>query len=58
MTKKDMLMLLGVAAVFAAGTACAGLFTKKDDTAASTVPACAGLEGQAKVDCEQQQQQR
>ncbi len=55
MTKKDTLMLLGIAAVLAAGTACSGLFTKKDDAAASAVPACAGLEGQAKIDCEQQQ---
>jgi hypothetical protein len=51
----DKLMLTGIAAVFAVGTACAGVFTKKDDTAASTVPACAGLEGQAKIDCEKQQ---
>jgi hypothetical protein len=56
MTRKDTLMLLGIAGVLAAGTACAGMFTKKDDTAASTVPACAGLEGQAKIDCERQQQ--
>jgi hypothetical protein len=56
MTRKDRLMVFGIAAVVAAGTACSGVFTKKDDTAASTVPACAGLEGQAKIDCEKRQQ--
>jgi hypothetical protein len=54
---KTILMLLGLAGVFAAGSACFGLFSS-----ASTPPspggveACAGLSGQAKVDCERRHQ--
>lgn len=51
--KKTMLMVLGLAGVFAAGTACFGLFTRTDKAAADGAAECAGLSGQAKVDCEQ-----
>lgn len=57
MTTKDLVMLSGLAIVLAAGTACFGLFTSKDDSAADTPAACAGLEGQALKDCEQQHKQ-
>lgn len=51
---KTIVMLLGLAGVFAAGTACFGLFNGKSDREErSAVEACAGLSGQAKVDCEQ-----
>jgi hypothetical protein len=53
---KTILMLLGLAAVFAAGTACFGIFTRSDSSEASLVEACAGLSGQAKVDCEHRQE--
>lgn len=53
MNVKTLSMLLGLAGVFLAGTACFGLFTRTDSSARSTVEECAGLEGQAKVDCEQ-----
>lgn len=50
---KTPLMVLALAAVFAAGTACFGLFVPRSDPdPASTVEACEGLEGEAKVDCE------
>ena len=50
---KRVVMLSALGGIFLLGTACFGLFTKKDSSASSTVEACAGLSGQAKVDCEQ-----
>jgi hypothetical protein len=38
--------------VFLAGTACFGLFTRQDTSESSRFEECAGLSGQAKVDCE------
>jgi hypothetical protein len=52
---KTALMLTGLAAVFLTMTACFGLFSKEPPPAESEVPACAGLSGQAKIDCEQRQ---
>ena len=50
---RNFLMLLGLAGVFAAGTACFGLFfPKKSPPESTTVEACAGLEGEARADCE------
>jgi hypothetical protein len=55
---KTIVMLLGLAGVFAAGTACFGLFSSsKPEPSDTTVEACAGLSGQAKIDCEQRQRQ-
>ena len=54
MTTKTLVMLFALAGVFAAGTACFGLFSK-DPAAQTTAEECAGLSGQAKVDCEQRQ---
>ncbi len=51
MTTKTVSMLLGLAGVFAAGTACFGLFTRTEPSE-STIEECAGLSGQAKADCE------
>jgi hypothetical protein len=51
---KRMTMLLGLAGVFLAGTACFGLFASREDSAREAeIPECAGLSGQARVDCEQ-----
>ncbi|MDX2167663.1 MAG: hypothetical protein SF182_11390 [Deltaproteobacteria bacterium] len=48
--------VLALAFVFAAGVACFGLFGSSKDDA---VPAnCATLTGQAKIDCENQQQRK
>jgi hypothetical protein len=55
---KTILMLTALGGVFLLGTACAGLFTKtSDQSESSKVAACAGLSGQAKVECEQRQAQ-
>ena len=53
---KTTVMLLGLAAVFAAGVACFGLFTRTDPSAQTQSEACAGLSGQAKIDCEKRQE--
>lgn len=53
---KTAIMVMSLAGVFLLGTACAKLFTRTSEPAAqSGVEACAGLSGQAKVDCEQHQ---
>jgi hypothetical protein len=50
---KTLLMGLGLAGVFAAGTACFGLFTpRSEQPAGESVEACAGLSDEAKADCE------
>ena len=48
---KTVLMLIGLGGVLALGTACFGLFTR-EPAAETEVEACAGLSGQAKIDCE------
>jgi hypothetical protein len=48
---RDALMLAGLAAVVAFGTACFGMFSDSKDKPAA-VQSCEGLEGQAKIDCE------
>jgi hypothetical protein len=56
--RKTVLMLTGLAGVFAVGTACSGMFSKADDPAPPAAgQACAGLTGQARTDCEQRQAQ-
>lgn len=55
MTIKDLSMLLGLAAAFAIGIACFGLSTENEPAAGTTAEKCAGLSGQAKIDCEQRQ---
>jgi uncharacterized membrane protein len=52
---KTIVMLIGLAAAFAAITACFGMFSKSPPPAETQVEACAGLSGQAKIDCEQRQ---
>ncbi len=54
---RTTLHVTGLALVFAAGVACFGLFSSNDADRAPADP-CAGLTGQAKVDCEQQQRPR
>lgn len=52
-TMKDLLMIVALALVLGLGTACFGLFTGGDQPAGDAeVPECAGLSGQARVDCE------
>lgn len=51
---KTALMTAGLAAVFLVGVACFGFGSKAPAPADS---ACAGLTGQARADCEQQQRQ-
>jgi len=50
---KNVLMLAALASVLALGTACFRLLTAKDEKAASSSEACAGLSGTAKTECEQ-----
>ena len=46
-------MLIGLAGVVAAGTACFGLFgPPKDQPKEIVIEECAGLSGEAKVECE------
>ncbi|HJW67940.1 MAG TPA: hypothetical protein VJ829_01150 [Candidatus Binatia bacterium] len=54
---KTILMLLGLASVFAAGTACFGLFSSgHTPPPQGQIEECAGLSGQAKTDCERRHQ--
>lgn len=51
---KRTTMLVALAGVFLAGTACFGLFaTKREPAKDAEFAECAGLSGQARVDCEQ-----
>lgn len=51
---KRAMMLLAIAGVFLAGTACFGLFASKHEAAKdAAIAECAGLSGQARIDCEQ-----
>lgn len=53
---KTFLMLTGLAGVLAFGTACFQMFSAPaPPPAESRVEACAGLSGQALIDCEQRQ---
>jgi hypothetical protein len=49
---KSAVMLFGLAAVFASGVACAKLFSSSSPDPAAVPASCAGLTGQAKIDCE------
>ena len=49
---KTTFMLIGLAAVVGAGAACFGLFSGGSRDPAAIEQSCAGLEGQAKIDCE------
>ena len=49
---KTVLMLIGLGSVLALGTACFSLFSRSEPEAETQVEACAGLSGQAKIDCE------
>ena len=50
---KTTIMLIGLATAVAAGTACFGLFSSsKSEPEETQIEACAGLSGQAKIDCE------
>ena len=50
---KDLVMITALAIVVGFGTACFGLFgdSSKPDKKAE-IPECAGLSGQARIDCE------
>jgi uncharacterized membrane protein len=49
---KTVAMVLALAAVTGASTACFGLFTRDDDAAPALAESCEGLAGQARLDCE------
>jgi hypothetical protein len=50
---KNLIMLTALATVLGLGTACFGLFTGGDKpTQEAEIPECAGLSGQARIDCE------
>lgn len=53
---KNVMMLFGLAVVFAGGTACFLAPPQKAPPAATESEACAGLGGEARRDCEQRQQ--
>jgi hypothetical protein len=49
----DLIMITAMAVVLGLGTACFGLFTdSKKPAKEAEIPECAGLSGQAKIDCE------
>jgi hypothetical protein len=49
----DLIMITALAVVLGLGTACFGLFTDSNKPAKEAeIPECAGLGGQAKIDCE------
>ena len=50
---RNFLMLLGLAVVFAGGTACFVMPPSKAPPAETEIEACAGLAGEAKRSCEQ-----
>lgn len=50
--RKTILMLIGLASVFAGGVACFGLFGSSEPSEGTAIEACAGLSGAAKADCE------
>ncbi len=50
---KNLIMISGLAIVLGLGTACFGLFAgDKQPAKEAEIPECAGLSGQAKIDCE------
>ena len=49
---KTVVMLAGLASAFAVLVACFGMFSKDPPATESQVEACAGLSGQALIDCE------
>jgi uncharacterized membrane protein len=50
---KSLVMLAALATVLGAGTACFRLFGGSDEAAKDAeIEACAGLSGQARIDCE------
>lgn len=51
---RTFFMVLALAAFVAVGAACFGLF-RTSEPPPSSQDACAGLEGQAKIDCEKSQ---
>ncbi len=54
---KTTLMLIALAGVIGAGAACFGMFSDKSRDPAAIEQSCAGLEGQAKIDCENRNRQ-
>ncbi len=50
---KNLFMIAALAIVLGFGTACFGLFTGGNEPSQEAeIPECAGLSGQARVDCE------
>jgi hypothetical protein len=55
-TFKTLVMLGSIGVVASAGLACFGLFSRDDSDAPPAAESCEHLTGQAKIDCEKQQQ--
>jgi hypothetical protein len=53
---KTPLMLLGLAAVLGAGTACFGLFSSDDEPRPTITSPCADLDGEARAECERRRE--
>lgn len=51
---KTTLMALALGGVFLLGTACFGLLDRSKPAQEAEIAECAGLAGQARIDCEQQ----
>lgn len=49
---KNLVMITVLAIVLGLGTACFGLFSSSKPAKEAEIPECAGLGGQAKIDCE------
>ena len=49
---KNLVMITVLAIVLGLGTACFGLFSSTKPAKEADIPECAGLSGQAKIDCE------
>ena len=56
--KKDMVMITALAVLLGFGTACFGLFSSGKPAKEAEIPECAGLGGQAKIDCEAKYKQQ
>lgn len=55
---KDLVMITALAILLGFGTACFGLLGDSKPSKEAEIPECAGLGGQAKVDCEAKYKQQ
>jgi len=55
---KNLVMITVLAVVLGLGTACFGLLGDRKPAKEAEIPECAGLSGQAKIDCEAKYKQQ